>query len=120
MAFPGTFNFSYYKGDTFEFRVYPKDSSGGVYPLGSFSNAKFTLSQNRGPTGQSTKVEAFATIVASDGYLLCAIRPVDGNALDSSKAYVYDVEIQKSGTPYPLVYTLLTGTITIREQVTGA
>jgi len=33
MAFPGTYNISYYKGDTYEFRIYPKTADGDVFDL---------------------------------------------------------------------------------------
>lgn len=120
MAFPGTYDFSYYKGDTLEFRVYPKDASGSPLSLANFGNAKFTLSQSRGSSGVASKIDAYANIVAESSYVLCTIRPADGAQMDATKNYVYDVEITKSGTPYALVYTLLTGTITIKDQVTGA
>jgi hypothetical protein len=49
----------------------------------------------------------------------------DSGNLDAGKEYVYDVEVVKpAGSPgtgqYALVHTLLTGKITITEQVTGA
>jgi hypothetical protein len=34
--------------------------------------------------------------------------------------YVYDVEINKAGTPYNIVRTLLTGSISVTDQVSGA
>lgn len=120
MAFPGTYDFSYYKGDTLEFRVYPKDASGAAFDLSGFANTKFTLSQSRGSSGTASSIEAFATISNSADYILCAIRPADAESMDATKTYVYDVEISKSGSPYPLVYTVLTGSITIKDQVSGA
>ena len=36
MAFPATYDFNYYKGDTFEFRIYPKKNDGTVFDLSSF------------------------------------------------------------------------------------
>jgi hypothetical protein len=120
MAFPGTYDFSYYKGDTLEFRVYPKDAAGNIFDLSTFSNTKFTLSTARGHDGVSAQQECFAQISSDKSYILCAIQPAVGSQLDATKAYVYDVEISKSGTPYPFVYTILNGTITIKDQVTGA
>lgn len=120
MAFPGTYDFSYYKGDTLEFRIYPKDASGTAFDLADFGNATFTLAQSRGSTGSSTSIEAYASIDSTADYILCAIRPADAESIDATKTYVYDVEITKSGSPYPLVYTVLTGTITIKDQVSGA
>ena len=36
MAFPATYDFDYYKGDTFEFRIYPKKNDGTVFDLSQF------------------------------------------------------------------------------------
>ncbi len=33
MAFPGTYNINYYKGDTYQFRIYPKDTAGYPFDL---------------------------------------------------------------------------------------
>jgi hypothetical protein len=120
MAFPGTYDFSYYKGDTLEFRVYPKDAAGEVFDLSTFSNVKFTVSTTLGTDGLATQKECYAQISSDKTYVLCAIQPAIGNQLDATKVYVYDVEISKSGTPYPFVYTILNGKITIKDQVTGA
>jgi hypothetical protein len=120
MAFPGTYNFNYYKGDTYEFRVYPKDSSGAVFDLESFDTFNFTISNTRGSAGLENQIEAFAEVSEDFSFILCALRPADGNALTAGSQYVYDVEIAKSNAPYDLVYTLLTGNITITDQVTGA
>jgi hypothetical protein len=122
MAFPGTFNFTYYKGDTYEFRVYPKDASGAVFDLESFETTAFTISDRRGPDGLENQIEAFTKVSEDFSFILCTIRPADGNSLIAGTPYVYDVEISKPTgvNEYPIVYTLLTGDITVRDQVTGA
>lgn len=119
MAFPGTYNFSYYKGDTFSFIVYPKDASGAPFILTDYT-ASFTIAESRGTGGVATQVEALATIPSGENYIECVIRPTDGAQLDASKNYVYDVEISKTGDSYNFVYTVLTGTVSVTEQVTGA
>lgn len=120
MAFPGTYNFNYYKGDTFEFRVYPKDSAGGTFPLSQFvaenASTKFTLSPSRGATDNI--IEGYAEISNDRTFILCAITPANGATMTAGTAYVYDVEISRTTTPYDVVYTLLTGEITVTEQVT--
>ena len=119
MAFPATYNFSYYRGDTLEFRIYPKDTSGLPFSLEDYT-VTFTISTARGSAGLSNQVEAYSTIVDSSS-ILCAIRPEDSLALpnSASSTYVYDVEIRKPGaSPYPLTYTILNGNITVQEQVT--
>lgn len=117
MAFPSTYNFNYYKGDTLEFRIFPKDTSGLPFSLEDFSST-FTISTARGAEGAADQVVAYSSIV--DGAsILCAIRPIDSLALTNADSYVYDVEIRNPApNDYPLVYTIMTGTITVEEQVT--
>lgn len=118
MAFPGTYNFSYYKGDTFEFNVYPKDSAGNVFDLTPYASI-FTISTSRGADGASNRVVAYSS-VQSD-HIRCAITPSDSAVLAEATSYVYDVEINDlDATDYPLVHTLLTGTISVTEQVSEA
>lgn len=119
MAFPGTYNFSYYKGDTLEFRVYPKDSTGAAFDLTGYDNLTspiFTIATTRG--AEST-ISAYAEVVGSgsDAYILCTIRPEDGDQLTAGTSYVYDIEINKTGDNYDYIFTILTGTITVTEQV---
>jgi hypothetical protein len=143
MAFPATYDFNYYKGDTFEFRIYPKKNDGTVFDLSTFyvptnyantpddvtdssapyDSAQFTISTVRGSLG--SPIRCFARISDDNTFVQCAIRPSDGNQLDANVEYVYDVEVKKpSGQAgsgqYEIVQTLLTGKITITDQVTGA
>jgi hypothetical protein len=123
MAFPAVFNISYYRGDTYEFRIYPKDSSGNQFPLVGYdpiSGVKFTMSTERGADGISDQLEGYSKISSDGTYIDCAILPLNGIAMDFSLNYVYDVQVFKSGTPYDVVTTLLTGTISVTEQITGA
>ena len=116
MAFPGTYNFNYYEGDTFEFAIYPKNSDGSAFDLSGFDVA-FTVSTARGAAGLENRVSSYSVI---DGNaIICAILPGDSSSWSTATSYVYDVEITKpSGELYPLVYTVLTGTISVTEQVT--
>ena len=119
MAFPGELNINYYKGDTYEFSIYPKHADGSSMNLTDYT-VKFYINQARGTTLNS--IECYSTIPtegSSPNYVKCAITPAAGNQLDASKVYYYDVEITKAGTPYPYVYTLLNGTITITDQVSA-
>jgi len=123
MAFPAVFNINYYRGDTYEFRIYPKDANGNPFPLTGYdlaNGATFTMSTERGESGIGDQLEGYAVISADRSYIDCAILPSNGDDMDFSANYVYDVEIAKTGTPYPLVTTLLTGTISVTEQITGA
>lgn len=118
MAFPGTYNFSYYRGDTLEFRVYPKDSSGSTFDLTDYEGSElFTISTARGTAGLEDQLTGYAEISNDGTYMLCVITPEVGELLSAGTQYVYDVEISKTAAPYNVVYTLLTGTITVTDQV---
>ena len=114
MAFPGTFNFSYYKGDTNEFVIRPKTSNGGAFDLTGYT-ADFFIASSRGDN-PTFSVEAQAVVSAVNDTVTCTILPGVGGTRDGG-TYVYDVEISNGAS---LVFTLLTGTITVTEQVTGA
>ena len=120
MAFPGTFNISYYKGDTYEFNVYPKDSTGQPFNLTGYT-ATFTIANTRGADPEVT-FEAYALIPTEATSLSCAILPADAAQLVAGTSYVYDIQVSNADPelPYPLVYTLLTGTISVTGDVTGA
>lgn len=120
MAFPGTYNISYYKGDTFEFNIYPKDSTGQPFNLAGYT-VTFTIASSRGPSPQIS-VDAYAIIPPDAASVRCAILPSDAAQLPSDRIYVYDVQITKEDEElaYPLIYTLLTGNITITSDITGA
>lgn len=192
MAFPGTYNINYYKGDTFEFNVYPKNSDGTAFNLNTDPayTASFTIATRRGSASTTatglvaTLVEDALTVTLTTGntsnltvgqkliktsgagafasnvyitaitssteftvsaghdaaglitfsaasiytgvatisqdktFITCAITPTNGFYLDPTKQYVYDVQISRSASPYPLVYTILNGTITVTDEVT--
>lgn len=115
MAFPGTYNFNYYKGDTFEFSIYPKNTDGTPFDLTGF-DSQFVVSTQRGAAGADNRVESYSEI---DGdHINCVVLPSDSDAWESASQYVYDVEVYNEDNElYPLVYTLLTGTITVTDQV---
>jgi hypothetical protein len=127
MAYPGTFNINYYRGDTYEFKIYPKDASGAAFPLTGYDLAegvKFTISTQRGEGGIADSIEAFARISNDRTHITCAILPDNGKDMIYGPNYFYDVEISKAAVPnvdfYPTVITLLTGTVTMEEEVTIA
>lgn len=117
MSFPGTYNINYYYGDTFEFRVYPKNANGSIFDLDTFTSAKFTLAPTRG-AALKDQISCFAQISPDKTNVLCSISPENALLIDPAKQYAYDVEIRKSSSPYDIVYTLLTGTMTITQDVT--
>jgi hypothetical protein len=125
MAFPGTYNFNYYAGDTFEFFVYPKNSSGGVFDDLSNYTALFLVSTARGVSASAAAInsvtastDASATVQDGD-HVSCTIKPAGGRKL-TAPAYFYDLQIQNtsaSSSSFGKVFTLLTGTISVTQDV---
>lgn len=125
MAFPGTYDFDYYRGDTFIFTITPKNSDGTTFPLDSYaaSGAIFTISSARGdsPTATINSVDDTASLSAvintTPDTITCTIKPSARTVLVGGSTYYYDVEIFNGAA---LRYTLLTGAITVTDDVTGA
>lgn len=123
MAFPGTYNFNYYAGDTFEFFVYPKNSSGGIFDDLSEYTPLFVIATARGSASASVisslePTELLATVEDGD-HVSCTILPDGGRQLTNA-TYFYDVEIENtsaSSSSFGKVFTLLTGTITVTQDV---
>jgi hypothetical protein len=116
MAFPATYNINYYKGDTYEFLIKPKNSSGNDFVVtDALYSVDFKLAPTRGgPAGETITAEA---TILSQNSVLCAITPSVSALLDSTKTYIYDVRITSLTDP-DIVYTLLNGTVNIVESVT--
>ena len=125
MAFPGTYNFDYYRGDTFVFTITPKTSAGATFALDSYSaaGAIFSIASSRGdsPTTSIDSVadtsKLSAVINTSTDIITCTIKPGARTDLVGESTYYYDVEIFNGAA---LRYTLLTGEITVTDDVTGA
>jgi hypothetical protein len=118
MAFPATYNFSYYKGDTLEFVIRPKNSDGSAFDLDTYS-ADFTIATARGSSTTSnpiTQYTAQAVVDDVNNLVTCTILPGVGTTL-SAGTYVYDVQIDSGAS---LIYTLVTGSITVTDHITGA
>jgi hypothetical protein len=122
MAFPGTYNFNYYAGDTFEFFVYPKNSTGGVFDDLSDYAALFWVATSRGASASVIdsldETEALATVEDGD-HVSCTIKPAGGRKLTST-TYLYDLQIRNTNVSSPSfgkVFTLLTGTINVTQDV---
>jgi len=114
MAFPSTYNFNYYRGDSYEMVVRPKTSSNTAFPLTGYS-AAFTIANLRGSGANVTQYPATAVVNTGNNTVTCTITPAQGRPL-APGTYVYDVQIT-NGT---LIYTILTGTITVTNDITGA
>jgi hypothetical protein len=116
MAFPGTYNFSYYRGDTYQFIIRPKNANGTTFSLDAYAgNADFTIANVRGSTG--TQVSATATVDTATDIVTCTITGTQGRQLVAGTTYVYDVQIDNGAG---VIFTLLTGSITVTDDVTGA
>lgn len=118
MAFPGTYNFNYYRGDTFQFIIRPKTANGAAFPLDAYAgNAEFTIATSRGSSGVAGQVDATAVIDTAEDIVTCTITPTQGRELEGGTTYVYDVQIDNGAG---VIYTLLTGNITVTDDITGA
>jgi hypothetical protein len=116
MAFPGTYNFNYYRGDTYQFVIRPKNANGTTMALDDYeNNAVFTIANRRGSLG--TQVEATATVDITNDIVTCTIEPAQGRLLSAGTSYVYDVQIDNGAG---VIYTLLTGSITVTDDISGA
>ena len=113
MAFPGTFNFSYYRGDTNQFVIRPKNASGSSFDLTGYTG-QFFIANRRGSTG--TQYEAQAVVDTANDLVTCTILPGVGRSL-AAGTYVYDVQITTGAAN---IITLLTGSITVTDDITGA
>jgi hypothetical protein len=112
MAFPGSYSFNYYRGDTAQFVVRPKTANGETFDLTGYS-AAFTIANQSGPSG--TQTAAVTVVNTTTDIVTCTITPAIGRTL-SAGTYVYDVQIT-NGTQ---IYTLLAGSITVTNDITGA
>lgn len=135
MAFPGTYNISYYKGDTYEFRIYPKNADGDAFDLSPYVGGNYDDDNDPGTPvvdadavvfsfaesrGVANPHKCFAQISENKDFITCVIRPEDAQYLTAGTIYVYDVQIFKPANgliTYPTIHTLLTGNITVTDQV---
>ncbi len=116
MSFPATYNIRYYKGDLFEFVIRPKTSAGEIFPIDSATYyAYFRISTSRGGSAGST---LSGNTSITDNAVYCELRPTIGNSLTAGTTYYYDVSIQDQSDSN-IVYTLLTGTITVTADITA-
>lgn len=115
MAFPGTYNFDYYRGDTHQMVINPKTSTGANFDLANYT-AAYTVASTRGSGG--VQYEQTATVDTLLDTITCTITSEDGRLLIPG-TYVYDVQISDSLVP-PTIFTVLTGTIIVTDDITGA
>jgi hypothetical protein len=113
MAFPSTYNFNYYRGDTAQFVARPKNANdGSSFDLTGYTGI-FKIANVRGSSG--TQISATATVNDTTDIVTCTISSSVGRNLLPG-TYVYDVQISSNTQ----VFTLLTGTITVTDDISGA
>ena len=123
MAFPGELNINYYKGDTHEFKIYPQKTDGSVFYLTDYSNSTFTIATERGSSPTPNSLMPAGRIFGSarmfSDHIVCAITPENGAQMDAASTYFYDVQVYAQGPDtYDKVFTLLTGSISVTNDVT--
>lgn len=112
IAFPATFNIAYYRGDSFNFIINPKNPNGSAFNL-TGNTALFTISTERG--NPAAEVATGTAIVnAQAGTVTCEIPNSLGSVL-SDASYLYDVEIDNISAS--TTFTLLTGTISVTQDI---
>ena len=116
MAFPGTYNFNYYRGDTSQMVIRPKTSTGSAFDLTDYT-AEYTIATSRNAGATQYSMTAVTNDVSN--IVTCTIQPDDGRNLVAG-TYVYDVQITNATTNPDTIYTILTGTITVTNDITGA
>lgn len=114
MAFPGTYNFNYYRGDTFSFIIRPKDASGNEFDLTDYE-ASFVIADARGAAA-TEQYSGIAVVNTEDNIITCTISAATGRNLLPNIKWLYDVEI----TDEVSVFTILTGSITVTDDISGA
>lgn len=116
MAFPATYNISYYRGDTYEFVVNPKNSDGTNFDLSGYSSSSALFTVSLRSSGTDTFVFNGDIEVNSDSsYIRCGIPSSSGSALIEGSSYYYDVQINSDAA----TYTLLNGKITVKNNISG-
>jgi hypothetical protein len=96
MPFPATHNFTYYRGDTYEFDIVLKNQDGTDFNLALYEKIIFKIANKRGSTG--TQATAVAEMILPST-VRCKITPSVGRTL-SAGDYVFDVQIQDDGSSY--------------------
>lgn len=115
MAFPATYNISYFKGDLFQFAIVPKTAAGDLYGITAATyDGFFYIAPSRGGSASAT---VDGVVVMGTNLVTCSITPTIAAQLTAGTTYYYDVKVQNK-TNSNQVYTLLTGTINITNEVT--
>lgn len=117
MAFPASYNFSYYQGDRYEFVLRPKQANGQPFDLDGY-NGLFTVATARGSLAAIVGNSQEANIDSTAGTVTIVIEPEFGTTL-TGNSYLYDVEISASASSSSNIFTLVTGRINITRDITN-
>lgn len=116
MGFPATFNILYYRGDTYEFVIQPKNADGTAFDLTDYptASAKFTVASRTG--GNDTFVfNGDVSVNDESSYITCTISSEDGQSLVQGTSYVYDVQIKSALN----TFTLIAGGLSVTNDISG-
>jgi len=120
VAYPYTYDFDYYVGDSYQFVIRPKIYNEDTEELEEVNlsqyNSLFVVATERG-NSQSIVFSASPQVSASPYSLLCTISPENGQIL-SGASYIYDVEITNKTNSTDRT-TLLTGTISTQLDISS-
>lgn len=114
MSFPANFDISYYRGDRYELVLNPKNANGTVFDLNGYESS-FVIATSRG-SASAAVLTLTPTVDANSGTITAIIDPTNGRNFLTAGPYVYDIEISKTSAT---VYTLVTGTINVTQDVTN-
>lgn len=117
MAFPATYNFSYYQGDRYELVLRPKQANGEPFNLNGY-NGLFTVATARGSTAAIVGSSQTASVNSTAGTVTIVIEPSFGTTL-TGNSYLYDVEVSASASSGSNIFTLVTGTISVTRDITN-
>lgn len=109
---PATYDINYYRGDTYEFYIQPKDVDGMPIDVSTFTTA-FLVATSRGPD-PAASFNCTSTPMGST--IRCVIPASVGATFVGNTVYVYDVQVVDGS----VVKTYLTGNIYVTDQVEEA
>jgi hypothetical protein len=116
MGFPATFNILYYRGDTYEFVIQPKNADGTAFNLTNYPSAssKFTVASRAGAT-DTFVFNGDVSVNNESSYVACTISSENGQSLVQGTSYVYDVQIRSASS----TFTLVAGGLSVTNDISG-
>lgn len=106
---PATYDIQYYRGDTYEFYIQPKDIDGMPIDVSGMT-ASFIVATSRG----ASPTAAFScSAVTSGSTIHCTIPAATGATFVGNTVYVYDVNLVNGSVNH----TYLTGNVYVTDRV---